>query len=631
MKGLKKGLGIYLILFFAMFCGIIWYMNKNSKTDSGYTIVDFQAEVSEDLIGSVEISQNKEIPTGTVYITYRQRNEEKEFYVSDVNKVQQIIMSKGNGNSRLELHDVSGQSNVWTWLPTVVLIVVLLVVVMIFMANMSGAGGGGGAGGGKMMNFGKSRAHMSNENDQKYTFKDVAGLEEEKEDMAEIVDFLRNPKKYNTLGARIPKGVLLEGPPGTGKTLLAKAVAGEAGVPFFSISGSDFVEMFVGVGASRVRDLFEDAKKNAPCIVFIDEIDAVARKRGSGLGGGHDEREQTLNQMLVEMDGFGTNEGIIVLAATNRVDILDPAILRPGRFDRKVMVGRPDVKGREEILRVHVRNKPLSDDVDLHEIARTTAGFAGADLENLMNEAAICAAKQNRQFIKKEDVDKCFVKIGIGGEKKSRLVPEKERKITAYHESGHAILFHLLSEVGPVHLVSIIPNGRGAGGYTMPLPENDNVFMTKKHMLQDIMVSFGGRIAEELIFGDITTGASADIKQATQTAQAMVVKYGMSEKVGLINYEVNSEEEVFLGRDLGHARNYSEKVAAMIDKEVRRIMDECYQEAKLIIESHIDVLHRCAAALLEKERINRAEFEALFEVSPTETYPDGLDTTGLNL
>ena len=631
MKGLKKGLGIYLILFFAMFCGIIWYMNKNSKTDSGYTIVDFQAEVSEDLIGSVEIYQNKEIPTGTVYITYRQTNEEKEFYVSDVNKVQQIIMSKGNGNIRLELHDVSGQSNVWTWLPTVVLIVVLLVVVMIFMANMSGAGGGGGAGGGKMMNFGKSRAHMSNENDQKYTFKDVAGLEEEKEDMAEIVDFLRNPKKYNTLGARIPKGVLLEGPPGTGKTLLAKAVAGEAGVPFFSISGSDFVEMFVGVGASRVRDLFEDAKKNAPCIVFIDEIDAVARKRGSGLGGGHDEREQTLNQMLVEMDGFGTNEGIIVLAATNRVDILDPAILRPGRFDRKVMVGRPDVKGREEILRVHVRNKPLSDDVDLHEIARTTAGFAGADLENLMNEAAICAAKQNRQFIKKEDVDKCFVKIGIGGEKKRRLVPEKERKITAYHESGHAILFHLLSEVGPVHLVSIIPNGRGAGGYTMPLPENDNVFMTKKHMLQDIMVSFGGRIAEELIFGDITTGASADIKQATQTAQAMVVKYGMSEKVGLINYEVNSEEEVFLGRDLGHARNYSEKVAAMIDKEVRRIMDECYQEAKLIIESHIDVLHRCAAALLEKERINRAEFEALFEVSPTETYPDGLDTTGLNL
>ena len=612
MKGLKKGLGIYLILFFAMFCGIIWYMNKNSKTDSGYTIVDFQAEVSEDLIGSVEIYQNKEIPTGTVYITYRQTNEEKEFYVSDVNKVQQIIMSKGNGNIRLELHDVSGQSNVWTWLPTVVLIVVLLVVVMIFMANMSGAGGGGGAGGGKMMNFGKSRAHMSNENDQKYTFKDVAGLEEEKEDMAEIVDFLRNPKKYNTLGARIPKGVLLEGPPGTGKTLLAKAVAGEAGVPFFSISGSDFVEMFVGVGASRVRDLFEDAKKNAPCIVFIDEIDAVARKRGSGLGGGHDEREQTLNQMLVEMDGFGTNEGIIVLAATNRVDILDPAILRPGRFDRKVMVGRPDVKGREEILRVHVRNKPLSDDVDLHEIARTTAGFAGADLENLMNEAAICAAKQNRQFIKKEDVDKCFVKIGIGGEKKSRLVPEKERKITAYHESGHAILFHLLSEVGPVHLVSIIPNGRGAGGYTMPLPENDNVFMTKKHMLQDIMVSFGGRIAEELIFGDITTGASQDIKQATKMAKAMVTRYGMSENVGLICYD-NDDDEVFIGRDLAHTRGYGEGVATAIDQEVKRIIDECYAKARQIITENRSVLDACAKLLLEKEKISQKEFEALFE------------------
>ena len=501
----------------------------------------------------------------------------------------------------------------------------------IFLSRRWSSGGGMGGGSG-IFSVGKSKAQLFEKNSPvKVTFKDVAGLAEAKQEVEEIVEFLKQPQKYTDLGGKIPKGALLVGPPGTGKTYVTKAVSGEAGVPFFSISGSDFVEMFVGVGASRVRDLFEEAKKKAPCIVFIDEIDAVARRRGSGLGGGHDEREQTLNQMLVEMDGFGTNEGIIVLAATNRVDILDPAILRPGRFDRKVMVGRPDVKGREEILRVHVRNKPLSDDVDLHEIARTTAGFAGADLENLMNEAAICAAKQNRQFIKKEDVDKCFVKIGIGGEKKSRLVPEKERKITAYHESGHAILFHLLSEVGPVHLVSIIPNGRGAGGYTMPLPENDNVFMTKKHMLQDIMVSFGGRIAEELIFGDITTGASADIKQATQTAQAMVVKYGMSEKVGLINYEVNSEEEVFLGRDLGHARNYSEKVAAMIDKEVRRIMDECYQEAKLIIESHIDVLHRCAAALLEKERINRAEFEALFEVSPTETYPDGLDTTGLNL
>jgi len=506
---------------------------------------------------------------------------------------------------------VTRQSALFTWLPIIVSIVILI---FLFALMMGGAPGGGssGGGGGRIMNFSKSRAHMQTKEDNHITFEDVAGLEEEKEDMAEIVDFLKSPEKYNKLGARIPKGVLLEGPPGTGKTLLARAVAGEAGVPFFSISGSDFVEMFVGVGASRVRDLFDEAKKNSPCIVFIDEIDAVARRRGSGLGGGHDEREQTLNQMLVEMDGFNNNEGIIVLAATNRVDILDPAILRPGRFDRKVMVGRPDVKGREEILKVHVRNKPLADDVDLHEIARTTAGFAGADLENLMNESAIAAAKEDRAFIKKEDVDKSFVKIGIGGEKKSRLVPEKERKITAYHESGHAILFHLLSEVGPVHIVSIIPNGRGAGGYTMPLPENDNVFLTKKKMLQDIMVSFGGRIAEELIFGDITSGASQDIKQATQTAQAMVIKYGMSEKVGLINYETESEE-VFLGRDLGHARTYSEKVATMIDKEVRRIIDECYAKAKEIITNNMDVLHKSANLLLEKERIDRPEFEALFE------------------
>ena len=611
MKGLKKGLGIYLILFFAMFCGIIWYMNKNSKTDSGYTIVDFQAEVSEDLIGSVEIYQNKEIPTGTVYITYRQTNEEKEFYVSDVNKVQQIIMSKGNGNIRLELHDVSGQSNVWTWLPTVVLIVVLLVVVMIFMANMSGAGGGGGAGGGKMMNFGKSRAHMSNENDQKYTFKDVAGLEEEKEDMAEIVDFLRNPKKYNTLGARIPKGVLLEGPPGTGKTLLAKAVAGEAGVPFFSISGSDFVEMFVGVGASRVRDLFEDAKKNAPCIVFIDEIDAVARKRGSGLGGGHDEREQTLNQLLVEMDGFGVNEGIIVMAATNRVDILDPAILRPGRFDRKVVVGRPDVQGREEILKVHAKGKPLSEEIDLKQIAQTTAGFAGADLENLLNEAAILAAKAGRLFLKQEDIQKAFIKVGIGAEKKSRVISEKERRITAFHEAGHAILFHVLPDVGPVYSVSIIPTG-SAGGYTMPLPEQDEMFNTKGKMLQDITVALGGRVAEEIIFDDITTGASQDIKQATGIAKSMVTKFGMSEKVGLINYDDDSDE-VFIGRDLAHAsRGYGENVAGVIDQEVKRIIDECYAKAKSIIHEYDHVLHACAELLLEKEKISREEFEALF-------------------
>ena len=622
-KGISgAGLLVLVVFLFA----VLWFTNMFENQSDRLTWSEFQTLVTGDNVDSISVIQNKNVPTGHVEIKLKKEDKDgkqvRYLYVSDINEVQDYLKEN---KLDYDMADVPQD----TLFSTTILPVLLTLAGVMFIFMMLNRQGGNA--GNKAMNFGKSRAKLSTDSDKKVTFDHVAGLKEEKEELEEIVDFLKEPKKYIQVGARIPKGVLLVGPPGTGKTLLAKAVAGEAGVPFFTISGSDFVEMFVGVGASRVRDLFEEAKKNAPCIIFIDEIDAVARRRGTGMGGGHDEREQTLNQMLVEMDGFGTNEGIIVLAATNRVDILDPAILRPGRFDRKVMVGRPDVKGREEILRVHVRNKPLSDDVDLHEIARTTAGFAGADLENLMNEAAICAAKQNRQFIKKEDVDKCFVKIGIGGEKKSRLVPEKERKITAYHESGHAILFHLLSEVGPVHLVSIIPNGRGAGGYTMPLPENDNVFMTKKHMLQDIMVSFGGRIAEELIFGDITTGASADIKQATQTAQAMVVKYGMSEKVGLINYEVNSEEEVFLGRDLGHARNYSEKVAAMIDKEVRRIMDECYQEAKLIIESHIDVLHRCAAALLEKERINRAEFEALFEVSPTETYPDGLDTTGLNL
>ena len=614
----RRGFGIYLILLFLGFCLVLWLQSRDVVTDVDYTIDDFTREVKEDLIGDVHIYQSEKVPTGTVYFTYRDTNEAVEFYVSDVNVVQDIVLEYSDGFINMRLYDVTKESSFLSWLPLILIIILVLFLFMSLLSNMAG-GGSGGSGGGKVMNFGKSRAKMTNENEAKHTFKDVAGLDEEKEDMSEIVDFLKDPKKYSELGARIPKGVLLEGPPGTGKTLLAKAVAGEAGVPFFSISGSDFVEMFVGVGASRVRDLFEDAKKNAPCIVFIDEIDAVARKRGSGLGGGHDEREQTLNQMLVEMDGFGTNEGIIVLAATNRVDILDPAILRPGRFDRKVMVGRPDVKGREDILKVHVRNKPLSDDVDLHEIARTTAGFAGADLENLMNEAAICAAKQNRKFIKKEDVDKSFVKIGIGGEKKSRLVPEKERRITAYHEAGHAILFHLLSEVGPVHLVSIIPNGRGAGGYTMPLPENDNVFNTKKKMLQDIQVSFGGRIAEELIFGDITTGASQDIKQATQVAQAMVVKYGMSEKVGLINYEVDSSEEVFLGRDLGHSRSYSEKIATLIDEEVRKIVDDCYNEAKAIIVQNIEVLHKCANLLLEKERIDRPEFEALFENKSDDT------------
>ena len=473
---------------------------------------------------------------------------------------------------------------------------------------------GGGMMGG--MGVGKSTAKVYVQKKTGVTFKDVAGLDEEKEDLEEIVSFLKNPGRFVKVGARIPKGVLLVGPPGTGKTLMAKAVAGEAGVPFFSISGSDFVEMFVGVGASRVRDLFDEAKKNAPCIIFIDEIDAVARQRGTGLGGGHDEREQTLNQLLVEMDGFGVNEGIIVLAATNRVDILDHAILRPGRFDRKVFVNRPDVKGREEILKVHTKNKPLAEDVNLNDIARTTAGFAGADLENLMNEAAICAAKDNRAYIVKEDVDKSFIKVGIGGEKKSRLVPESERRITAYHESGHAILFHLLPHVGPVYTVSIIPTGTGAGGYTMPLPENDNVFMTKAKMLEDIKVSLGGRIAEELILEDITTGASQDIKQASQYARAMVTKYGMSEKLGLINYESDDQEEVFLGRDLGHAKNYSEKVAGAIDKEVKRIIDECYADARAILEAHEDILHKCAALLLEKERIDRAEFEALFDDVP---------------
>ena len=616
-KTVGKGLGFYLLLFFIGFLIVLWLQNRNTGEEIDYTIADLKQDLIEGNVEYVEIYQNSSVPTGNVTAQIKTYAEEVDFYVSDVNEVQNLIMEYGEGKVPFTLHDVTKQSGFLTWLPIIISgIFIFVLLIMMFSGASGGASGGGG--GGKVMNFGKSKAHMTTEKDQKYTFKDVAGLDEEKEDMAEIVDFLKDPEKYNKLGARIPKGVLLEGPPGTGKTLLAKAVAGEAKVPFFSISGSDFVEMFVGVGASRVRDLFADAKKNAPCIVFIDEIDAVARKRGSGLGGGHDEREQTLNQMLVEMDGFGTNEGIIVLAATNRVDILDPAILRPGRFDRKVMVGRPDVKGREEILKVHVRNKPISDDVNLHEIARTTAGFAGADLENLMNESAISAARDNRAFITKADVDKSFVKIGIGGEKKSRLVPEKERKITAYHEAGHAILFHLLSEVGPVHLVSIIPNGRGAGGYTMPLPENDNVFLTKKKMLQDIQVSFGGRIAEELIFGDITTGASQDIKQATETAQAMVIKYGMSDKIGLINYEMNDNGEVFLGRDLGHSRNYSEKIATDIDDEVRRIVDECYNEAKRIITENIDVLHKCAELLLEKERIERNEFEALFEKDITE-------------
>ena len=613
---------IYAIIFIVGVLLIYRWMQDGSNLTTSYSYVDLQTDLSENNVMSLDIYQNSEIPTGSVSVVFK-NGTGVEFYVADVNKVIDIyndyVTATDSANktasedekvaiAKYNLHDVERQSMIGTWLPYLIVMVIVIIIMTMLVSRVQGAGSGG-----QMMNFGKSRARKDeNTGKNRVTFKDVAGLDEEKEDLEEIVEFLKNPGKFIKVGARIPKGVLLEGPPGTGKTLMAKAVAGEAGVPFFSISGSDFVEMFVGVGASRVRDLFEDAKKNAPCIVFIDEIDAVARQRGSGLGGGHDEREQTLNQLLVEMDGFGVNEGIIVLAATNRVDILDKAILRPGRFDRKIPVNRPDVKGREEILKVHVKNKPLAEDVNLHEIARTTAGFAGADLENLMNESAIAAAKANRAYITKEDVDKSFIKVGIGGEKKSRLVPESERRITAYHESGHAILFHLLPHVGPVHLVSIIPTGMGAGGYTMPLPENDNVFMTKDKMLDEIRVSLGGRIAEEMILDDITTGASQDIKEASKYARAMVTKYGMSDKLGLINYESNDQEEVFLGRDLGHSRVYSEEVAAAIDEEVKRIVDTCYKEAKAILEANIDILHKCASILLEKERIARPEFEALF-------------------
>ena len=558
-------------------------------------------------VGSLVIYQNEQTPTGEVRLSNR-AGEVYVPYVSDVNQVQQMLQ---NADIDYSMNDVP-QTSYWMSIILPVAVSVGAVVLMLIIMNMrAGAGGGTNA---KMMNFGKSRARrMSDDPAKRVKFSDVAGLQEEKEELEEIVDFLRAPKKYTQLGARIPKGVLLVGPPGTGKTLLAKAIAGEAGVPFFSISGSDFVEMFVGVGASRVRDLFEEAKKNAPCIIFIDEIDAVARRRGTGMGGGHDEREQTLNQMLVEMDGFGVNEGIIVMAATNRVDILDPAIMRPGRFDRKVVVGRPDVRGREEILGVHAKNKPLGDDVDLKQIAQTTAGFTGADLENLLNEAAIIAAKENRAYIKQDDVKKSFVKVGIGAEKKSRVISDKEKRITAFHESGHAILFHLLPDVGPVYSVSIIPTGSGAAGYTMPLPEKDEMFNTKGKMLQDIVVSLGGRVAEELVFDDITTGASQDIKQVTQYARAMVTKFGMSDELGLINYDSGEGDEVFLGKEIGQQRPYGENTQTVIDQEVKKIVNKCYKDAKAMIEEHIDVLHKCAALLLEKERINRAEFEALFE------------------
>ena len=564
-------------------------------------------DVKSDKVTAVTIKQNKEVPTGTITAEFG-KNDYKSCEVTDVNQaINDIKKADSSLANKISIKGIDHSGDMISNLIGVVLPIGVVVFFMVMMMRQNGGGGG------KMMDFGKSRAKLANPNGKKVTFNDVAGLTEEKEELEEVVEFLKNPGRFIKIGARIPKGVLLVGPPGTGKTLLAKAVAGEANVPFFSISGSDFVEMFVGVGAARVRDLFAEAKKYSPCIVFIDEIDAVARRRGSGLGGGHDEREQTLNQMLVEMDGFGVNEGIIMIAATNRVDILDPAILRPGRFDRKVGVGRPDVKGREDILKIHCRQKPLGDDVDLHEIARTTAGFVGADLENLMNEAAIQAARDDRAYIMKEDIDKSFIKVGIGTEKKSRVVPESERRITAYHESGHAILFHLLPDVGPVYTVSIIPTGTGAAGYTMPLPENDNVFMTRGKMIQDIMVSLGGRIAEELILDDITTGASQDIKQVTQYARAMVTKFGMSDELGLINYDSGEGDEVFLGKEIGQQRPYGENTQTVIDQEVKKIVNKCYKDAKAMIEEHIDVLHKCAALLLEKERINRAEFEALFD------------------
>ena len=577
---------------------------KRMDMENLYTYQQFETAVENGEVVSAVISQSEATPTGTVRLTLKDGSRQ-DVNVADTTEARELLESE---NVAVAFAAVS--TNNWmASLGAPLLAAVVAVVVMMILMNRQANGGGGG----KMMDFGKSRAKLANPNGKKVTFNDVAGLTEEKEELEEVVEFLKNPGRFIKIGARIPKGVLLVGPPGTGKTLLAKAVAGEANVPFFSISGSDFVEMFVGVGAARVRDLFAEAKKHSPCIVFIDEIDAVARRRGSGLGGGHDEREQTLNQMLVEMDGFGVNEGIIMIAATNRVDILDPAILRPGRFDRKVGVGRPDVKGREDILKIHCRQKPLGDDVDLHEIARTTAGFVGADLENLMNEAAIQAARDDRAYIMKEDIDKSFIKVGIGTEKKSRVVPESERRITAYHESGHAILFHLLPDVGPVYTVSIIPTGTGAAGYTMPLPENDNVFMTRGKMIQDIMVSLGGRIAEELILDDITTGASQDIKQVTQYARAMVTKFGMSDELGLINYDSGEGDEVFLGKEIGQQRPYGENTQTVIDQEVKKIVNKCYKDAKAMIEEHIDVLHKCAALLLEKERINRAEFEALFE------------------
>ena len=599
-----RGIGFYALLIFIVMA--VWTFLDGNGTTSSYTREAFEKDIESGNAETIQIVQNREVPTGSVVVKLSDSTQ-KVLVVSDVNEVITYLEDEDVLNYTLE--NVPAENWLVMLLPYVLVIGAMFFFFMM-MSNQAAANAGGG--GNKMMNFGKSRAKMMTDETKRVTFANVAGLKEEKEELEEIVDFLRAPKKYTALGARIPKGVLLVGPPGTGKTLLAKAIAGEAGVPFFSISGSDFVEMFVGVGASRVRDLFQEAKKNAPCIVFIDEIDAVARRRGTGMGGGHDEREQTLNQMLVEMDGFGVNEGIIVMAATNRVAILDPAIMRPGRFDRKVYVGRPDVGGREEILAVHAKNKPLGDDVDLKQIAQTTAGFTGADLENLLNEAAIVAARENRAYIKQDDIKKSFVKVGIGAEKKSRIISDKEKRVTAFHEAGHAILFHVLPDVGPVYSVSIIPTGAGAAGYTMPLPEKDEMFNTKGKMLQDITVSLGGRVAEELVFDDITTGASQDIKQATKMAKAMVTRYGMSENVGLICYD-NDDDEVFIGRDLAHTRGYGEGVATAIDQEVKRIIDECYAQAKQIITDNRVVLDRCAELLLEKEKISQQEFEALFE------------------
>ena len=606
MNNKKRGIGLWVVVLVCVFIGIIVSEGWNLLTTSDYSYSDFQQDIQTkaEQIEDVVISPNKETPTGMISVEWKNSSKEESFYVTDVNQVKEWLESV-NYTDYKETDVINREG--WFYNNGALLVLGGIFLWFLFSFINSQQSGGGN----KMTDFGKSHAKMTKDGSHNVTFRDVAGLQEEKEDLVEVVDFLKAPQKYTNVGARIPKGVILVGPPGTGKTLLAKAVAGEAGVPFFSISGSDFVEMFVGVGASRVRDLFEEGKKHAPCIIFIDEIDAVARQRGTGMGGGHDEREQTLNQLLVEMDGFGVNEGIIVMAATNRVDILDPAILRPGRFDRKVAVGRPDVKGREEILRVHAKDKPLGEDVDLAQIAQTTAGFTGADLENLLNEAAIMAARSGRSYITQPDIKHAFIKVGIGAEKRSKVISEKEKKITAYHEAGHAILFHVLPDMDPVYTISIIPTGMGAAGYTMPLPENDEMFNTKGKMLQDITTLLGGRVAEEIIFGDITTGASNDIKRATSTARAMVMQYGMSDKLGLIAYG-DEGDEVFIGRDLAHTRSYSEEVANEIDKEVHDIIDRCHADARKIISQHMDVLHKCAALLLEKEKIQRDEFEALF-------------------